>query len=59
MCNANQVLCMMQTKDQTWTAGNLALQVSMQKKKPVRVIRGSSETVKYALHHDLSPFKAY
>ena len=39
---------MLQTRDQTWTAGNLALQDSLRLKVPVRVVRGSTEKVKYA-----------
>ncbi|KAL0021355.1 hypothetical protein WJX77_007695 [Trebouxia sp. C0004] len=33
------------TKDQTWTAGNLALRDSLRQKVPVRVVRGSTEKV--------------
>lgn len=41
--------CFLQTKDQTWSAGNLALQDSMRQRVPVRVVRGSTEKVKYAV----------
>lgn len=44
------VTCLLQTKDQTWTSGNLALQDSLRQKVPVRVVRGSHEKIKYASH---------
>ena len=42
------ILDLLQTKDQTWTAGNLALQDSLRLKVPVRVVRGSHEKIKCA-----------
>ena len=42
------VMYVLQTKDQTWTSGNLALQDSLRQKVPVRVVRGSHEKIKYA-----------
>lgn len=42
------LLDLLQTKDQTWTAGNLALQDSLRLKVPVRVVRGSHEKIKCA-----------
>ena len=40
---------LLQTRDQTWTAGNLALQDSLRQQVPVRVVRGSHEKIKYAI----------
>lgn len=42
------ILDLLQTKDQTCTAGNLALQDSLRLKVPVRVVRGSHEKIKCA-----------
>ena len=46
--NLMDVMCLLQTKDQTWTSGNLALRDSLCQQVPVRVVRGSHEKIKYA-----------
>lgn len=45
-CTVQGCFDVVQTKDQTWTMGNLALQDSLRQRLPVRVVRGSTENVK-------------